>query len=118
MSFLTAADLGVPPIFNAASYFVDRHIGEGRGGKVAIELSDLRIIYGDAGMTVSSPRAQVHAAAFLGHGDLVLKATSTAAVATIDYPGNMHVTIVLERIDAAIPKADFRVALGAARPAK
>ena len=46
MPFLTAADLGVPQIFNAASYFVDRHIDEGRGERVAIECGDERVTYG------------------------------------------------------------------------
>jgi benzoate-CoA ligase family protein len=45
MPFLTAADLGVPPTFNAASYFVDRHINEGRGDVVAIECGDERVTY-------------------------------------------------------------------------
>ena len=40
----------VPPIllpdeFNAASYFVDRHIQEGRGNKVAIECGDIQVTY-------------------------------------------------------------------------
>jgi benzoate-CoA ligase len=34
-------------MFNAAEYFVDRHILEGRGGDVAIECGDRRITYGD-----------------------------------------------------------------------
>src|SRR5262245_9537411 len=45
MPFLTAADLGVPPIFNAASFFVDRHLDEGRGEKIAIECGDERVTY-------------------------------------------------------------------------
>lgn len=41
----------VPPIslpdeFNAAAYFIDRHIGEGRTEKVAIECGDKNITYG------------------------------------------------------------------------
>jgi benzoate-CoA ligase len=35
----------LPEQFNAASYFVDRHIAEGRGDKVAIECGDRRITY-------------------------------------------------------------------------
>jgi benzoate-CoA ligase family protein len=35
----------LPEIFNAASYFVDRHIAEGRGAKVAIEYGDERVTY-------------------------------------------------------------------------
>ncbi|MDQ3421784.1 MAG: benzoate-CoA ligase family protein [Acidobacteriota bacterium] len=42
---LTAADLGVPRMFNAATHFVDRHIDDGRGGHVAIECGDDRISY-------------------------------------------------------------------------
>ena len=43
----TAADLGIPPTFNAATYFVDRHLREGRGGKVAIECADERVTYAE-----------------------------------------------------------------------
>jgi benzoate-CoA ligase len=35
----------VPRQFNAATYFVDRHIAEGRGAKVAIECGDERVTY-------------------------------------------------------------------------
>jgi non-ribosomal peptide synthetase component E (peptide arylation enzyme) len=40
----------VPPIvlpdeFNAAAYFIDRHIAQGRGAKVAIECGDIQISY-------------------------------------------------------------------------
>jgi benzoate-CoA ligase family protein len=45
MTLVTAAALGVPEIFNAAEWFVDRHIAEGRGRRVAIECGDARITY-------------------------------------------------------------------------
>ena len=41
----TAADLGVPETFNVATHFVDRHVREGRGAKVAIECGDERVTY-------------------------------------------------------------------------
>ena len=44
---ITAQDLGVPDIFNAATHFVDRNVTEGRGGHVAIECGDARITYGE-----------------------------------------------------------------------
>ncbi len=44
---ITASDLGIPETFNAASYFVDRNVIEGRGAHVAIECGDDRITYGD-----------------------------------------------------------------------
>jgi benzoate-CoA ligase len=37
--------VGVPDIFNAATYFVDRNIDEGRGDRVAIECGDERVTY-------------------------------------------------------------------------
>src|SRR5437588_13126916 len=42
---ITAADLGVPEAFNAATYFVDRHLQEGRGDRTAIECGDQRVTY-------------------------------------------------------------------------
>jgi benzoate-CoA ligase len=37
----------VPQFFNAAEYFIDRHITEGRGASVAIECGDERITYAE-----------------------------------------------------------------------
>jgi benzoate-CoA ligase len=45
--YKTAADLGVPARFNAASWLIDRHVPEGRGGKVAIECGDERVTYAE-----------------------------------------------------------------------
>ena len=42
---LTAADLGIPEIFNAATRFVDRNVEDGRGDHVAIECGDERVTY-------------------------------------------------------------------------
>jgi benzoate-CoA ligase family protein len=43
---LRAADFGIPETFNVATYFVDRHVAEGRGATVAIECGDERVTYG------------------------------------------------------------------------
>src|SRR5689334_20948878 len=37
--------LQFPAIFNVATYFVDRHISEGRGAKIAFECGDERVSY-------------------------------------------------------------------------
>jgi benzoate-CoA ligase len=42
---MTTSTFHLPDEFNAASYFVDRHIGEGRGEKVAIECGNQRVTY-------------------------------------------------------------------------
>lgn len=43
---MTTSAFSLPEEFNAASYFVDRHIPEGRGDKIAIECGDRRVTYG------------------------------------------------------------------------
>src|SRR5215472_17264057 len=45
MTVATAASIGVPERFNAAAYFVDRHVADGRGARIAIECGDARITY-------------------------------------------------------------------------
>lgn len=37
--------ISLPTIFNAATYFVDRNVGEGRGAKTAVECGDRRVTY-------------------------------------------------------------------------
>src|SRR5438552_19188108 len=41
----SVAPIFLPDEFNAASYFVDRHIKDGRADKVAIECGDVRVTY-------------------------------------------------------------------------
>ena len=41
----SVAPIYLPDDFNAATYFIDRHIEEGRGDKVAIECGDARVTY-------------------------------------------------------------------------
>ena len=41
-----APPISLPEEFNAATYFVDRHIGEGRSDKTAIECGETRVTYG------------------------------------------------------------------------
>jgi benzoate-CoA ligase family protein len=53
MTVATAESLGVPETFNAATYFVDRHVVEGRGGRVAIECGDAQITYAEVQQKVN-----------------------------------------------------------------
>jgi acyl-CoA synthetase (AMP-forming)/AMP-acid ligase II len=43
----------LPDTFNAATYFVDRHLDEGRGDVTAIECGDERVTYGQLAERVS-----------------------------------------------------------------
>src|SRR5581483_5945883 len=45
MAIIDAAALGIPDVFNAATYFIDRHVQEGRGSKVAIECGEEHVTY-------------------------------------------------------------------------
>jgi benzoate-CoA ligase family protein len=42
---VSATDLGIPDLFNAATHFVDRHVHDGGGDRVAIECGDERVTY-------------------------------------------------------------------------
>jgi acyl-coenzyme A synthetase/AMP-(fatty) acid ligase len=53
MTAVDATALGIPDTFNAATYFVDRHVAEGRGGRVAIECGDKRITYDEVLLKVN-----------------------------------------------------------------
>ena len=53
VSFASAEALGVPEAFNAASHFVDRHLTDGRGDRVAIECGDERVTYAQLSARVS-----------------------------------------------------------------
>jgi benzoate-CoA ligase family protein len=50
---MTTYPFPLPEEFNAASYFVDRHIAEGRGQKVAIECEDRRVTYSQLAESVN-----------------------------------------------------------------
>ena len=65
MTVRTAAELGVPETFNVATWFVDRHVGEGRGERIAIECGDDRITYRDVVITKSQPGVRDYS----GHHD-------------------------------------------------
>lgn len=47
------APIVLPDEFNAASYFVDRHMEEGRAAKIAIECGDVQITYGQLSALVN-----------------------------------------------------------------
>ncbi len=43
----------LPDTFNASTYFIDRNLSEGRGGKLAIECGDERVTYGQVSERVN-----------------------------------------------------------------
>ena len=49
----TAESIGLPERFNAAAYFVDRNVDEGRGGRVAVECGDVCLTYDEVRRNVN-----------------------------------------------------------------
>jgi len=49
----SGASILLPDQFNAATYFIDRHLDQGRGQKVAIEAGDARVTYRQLGEKVN-----------------------------------------------------------------
>jgi len=72
MTAVTARDLGVPDRFNAAKFFVDRHLAEGRGGKVAIECGDERVTYAQLAERVNRCGSALRTTCGVGRGDRVV----------------------------------------------
>src|ERR1051326_2225456 len=68
----TAADLGIPERFNAAAYFVDRHLGERRGGNVAIECAGERVTYAELAERVNRCGSALRDVLGVRRGDRVL----------------------------------------------
>jgi benzoate-CoA ligase family protein len=68
----TPASLGIPLTFNAATYFVDRHITLGRGDRVAIECGETRLTYADVQRGVDRVGRALRSDLAVGRGDRVL----------------------------------------------
>ena len=68
----TAADLGIPDRFNAASHFIDRHPIEGRGTRVAIECGDERVTYAELAERVNRCGNAMRDVMGLARGDRVI----------------------------------------------
>ncbi len=50
---IPGAPILLPDQFNAATYFIDRHVPEGRGEKIAIEAGEVRVSYRQLGENVN-----------------------------------------------------------------
>ena len=76
----TKSPFPLPEEFNAASYFVDRHIAEGRAAKVAIEADGYR----NAKVVRQGENGIWHAKAMRGTIEVLLAVDSSGNVTTGD----------------------------------
>ena len=68
----TAEECGVPPAFNAADFFIDRHLREGRTDHLAIVCGDAEVTYGELAEGVNRCAAALRESIGVRRGDRVL----------------------------------------------
>jgi benzoate-CoA ligase len=69
---LSARDLGIPEVFNAAAHFVDRNVALGRGRHVAIECRAERVTYDEVLANVNRVGSALRQTVGIREGDRVL----------------------------------------------
>jgi len=108
MPFLTAEDLGVPPLFNAASFFVDRHVAEGRGEKVAIESGDERVTYAQLLERVNRFGRSLRDALDVRPEERVLLLLQDEPAFAYAFFGTMKIGAVAVPVNTLLKEADYR----------
>ena len=108
----TAAELGVPEQFNAATWFVDRHIAEGRAGKVAVECGDERVTYGELAERVNRCGSALRDVCGVEPGDRVMLLLHDGPAFFYAFFGAMRIGAVPIPVNTLWKTADYRYVLG------
>jgi len=107
----SAADLGIPERFNATTYFVDRHLGEGRGGKIAVECGDERVSYGQLAERVNRCGNALRNAYGVGPGDRVVLLLHDGPAFFYAFYGAIKIGAVPVPINTLWKTGDYRFVL-------
>jgi benzoate-CoA ligase len=110
-SAITAAALGVPEVFNAAAHFVDRHLGEGRGAKVAIECGDERVTYAQLHERVNRFGSALRGALEVRPGDRIALLLLDGPAFAISFFGAIKIGAVPIPVNTLWKAADYRYLL-------
>jgi hypothetical protein len=108
---LTAAALGVPEVFNAAEYFIDRHVAEGRGAHVAIECGDAQVTYADLLERVNRFGSALRDGLEIRPEDRVVLLLLDGPAFTISFFGSIKIGAVPIPLNTLWKAADYRYAL-------
>jgi benzoate-CoA ligase len=108
----TAADLGVPEQFNAATWFIDRHVVEGRGGKVAIECGDERVTYGQLAERVKRCGSALRESCSVERGDRVMLLLHDGPAFFYAFFGAIRIGAVPIPVNTLWKPVDYRYVLG------
>jgi benzoate-CoA ligase family protein len=96
----------VPELFNLASYFVDRHVAEGRGGRTAIVCDGRRYTYAEIAALVNRAGNAFRRAGVLP-GDRVLIVVADGAEFVAAFFGAIKIGAVAVPTSTALRPADY-----------
>ncbi len=108
---LTAAALGVPEVFNAAAYFIDRHVAEGRGAHVAIECGDAQVTFADLLERVNRFGSALRDGLEIRPEERVVLLLLDGPAFTISFFGSIKIGAVPIPLNTLWKAADYRHAL-------
>ena len=111
MPVASAADLGVPEAFNAASYFVDRNVAEGRASRVAIECGTERVTYGQLLERVNRFGSALRDRLHVRPEERVLLLLTDGPEFAYAFFGTMKVGAIAVPINTLLKEADYRYLL-------
>jgi acyl-coenzyme A synthetase/AMP-(fatty) acid ligase len=104
----------VPELFNLASYFVDRHVAEGRGGRTAIVCDGRRYTYAEIAALVNRAGNAFRRAGVLP-GDRVLIVVADGAEFVAAFFGAIKIGAVAVPTSTALRPADYAYLLEASQ---
>jgi benzoate-CoA ligase len=110
----SARPILLPDHFNAAAYFVDRHIPEGRAAKVAIECGDLRITYAHLAARVNQFGSGLKSLGVRMEERVLLLLLDTPAFA-ISFFGAIKVGAIPVPVNTLLKPADYEYLLNNSR---
>jgi benzoate-CoA ligase family protein len=108
---VTAASLGIPSTFNAAAYFVDRHIVSGHGDRIAIECLDERLTYADMQRGVDRFGRALRSELGVRRGDRVLLLLLDGPAFVYGFFGAMKIGAVAIPLSTLWTPADYAYAI-------
>ena len=112
---VTAEDLGIPETFNAADYFVDRHVREGRGAKIAIACGEQQVTYREVAAGITRVGAALRDQLGVRAEDRVLLLLLDGPEFVYTFFGAMHIGAVPVPVNTLWQSPDYQYVLNDSR---
>jgi len=109
-----APSIEIPDRFNAAAYFVDRHMREGRAGRTAIECGDIKVTYGELFSRVNQFGNALKALGVRMEERLLLLLLDTPEFA-VSFFGAIKIGAVPVPVNTLLKTADYKYLLNNSR---